>query len=54
LGDIVVVMFSRHCRVLPWSTAPLSLADLQTVKLCGLALPDKKTIMSVISKKIQV
>ena len=49
-----IVMCSQHCQVLPWSTTPLRAADLRRVKLCGLALPDKKTSECMTSKKIQV
>jgi len=49
-----IVMCSQHCQVLPWSTTPLRAADLRRVKLCGLALPDKKNSECMTFKKIQV
>jgi len=55
--DVVVVnavMCSEHCQVLPWTTEPLTSTDLHRIKLCGLALPNKKTSELNISKKLQV
>jgi len=51
------VCCSEHCQVLPWTTVPLTQASLHNIKLCGLALPEKKTTdhaLFGVSKKIQV